>query len=176
MGLLKGVNTMDVRGICRFSLKGKWTEETISLLERAIDGWWGDWLDYADDLFSGGLGFSTDHMETDILYWASITRVGFEDMVAASAGGPECAPDLSEYCPPLEEREEFDPEIHQALLNKMKEQKLKIRVRYVPTYLESMDGDDGGGVPEGWTEEEDLKEFGMVFTLSSNGKKFVIKE
>lgn len=94
-------------------------------------------------------------------------------MIAFSAGGFECVPNLSGYYPSLEECEDFDPEICQALLDKTKEQKLKIQVRHVLTYVE---GTDEVEMPEGWTEEEYFGEFGLAFTLSSNGKKFVIKE
>lgn len=58
--------SMDTSGECRFTLMGEWTEEAVSLLNRAVGGWWSDCMEYTDEVFEGLL-FSAKEPYSDRL-------------------------------------------------------------------------------------------------------------
>ena len=164
--------SMDTSGQCQFGLRGKWTKETVDLLNRAVAGWWGDWLEYADDLFTW-LVFDAGKPEGTRLGWNSDSSVEFSDMVGFSAGGKACVPHLGDMgCEDLMDRENFDPEIHQTLLQKMNEQRLEIVVKYTLEYVEGTEGELDW---ENWSEDEFFYEFSIRCTLSSDGENFILK-
>lgn len=166
--------SMDTSGECRFTLMGEWTEEAVSLLNRAVGGWWSDCMEYTDEVFEG-LSFSAKKPYSDRLHWRGDTSIGFQRLVGFAAGGKACVPEAG-YAD-LTERENFDPEVHQVLLRVMKEQDLRILISHMIGYLEgTSEFEDDEEDPDGWDEDRIFDESCVRHVLSSGGGKFILED
>lgn len=147
--------------LVKVQLRGGWSNEAVRLLQEAMGGWWSDWLEYAEFL-TEFFDLSPEQPISGPARFHS-NRLMLEQVVNLSANGD---PDESFDGSLLSEREEFDPAVHQALLDVMKAGDLSLVFQEQILEVEGWDDDDDDPV---WTGQVDNE-----VTVRSDGEKFLV--
>lgn len=143
--------------LVKANLQGDWSQKTVKLLQKAMSGWWSNWLEYADFL-SQFSGLSPEQSISGPARFHS-NSLPLDQVVDLAVNGN---PDV-----PLNEREDFDPAVHQALLDEMKAGNLSLV--FLEQILEVEGWEDEAPEDPVWTDWVD-----NVVVVCSDGEKFLV--
>lgn len=131
-------------------------------------------MEYTDEAFEGR-SFSAKEPYSDRLHWRSDTSIEFQRLVGFAAGGKVCVPEAG-YAD-LTERENFEPEVHRALLRARKEQGLRILISHMISCLEgASEFEDDEEDSDGWDEDRIFDKSCVRHVLSSDGENFILED
>ena len=150
--------------LVKANLRGNWSKDAVKLLQEAMGGWWSNWLEYADFLaeFSD---LSPEQPTSGPTHFHS-NRLMLDQVVNLSVNGD---PGETFDGSLLSKREEFDPAVHQALLDEMKAGDLSLEFLEQILEVEGWDDEDEDSDAPRWTDWVD-----NVVIVQSDGQKFLV--